>query len=322
MTLVLGSVRRLARSGQRRTARYFGISLAFIPLGILNDIAVAAGLYRGPYLTEAAYVALALTMSLGLTGEVIELSAVKRALIKSLADKTALLREIQHRVKNNLAVLSGLLRLQADAESDPRVHDRLATAVGRVQGIAAVYEEAAAEASGSAVNLAALWRRLAGDAERSFGFGAGAAVPLRVDSDLPSRPILLPMDFAASLGLVLHEIVVNSLRHAWPDGGGGAERRIGLRARLARRDGRTWLITEVGDNGRGCPGRPAEGLGLALIAAVAGQIEGRAVRESAGGTRWIVEAPLPEAEPPSRRFDELAEAGAEAAEAGGAGRAG
>jgi len=133
-----------------------------------------------------------------------------------------LFQELNHRVKNNLAVVSSILELQARQSDGPSREDLL-KAVDRIRAIADLHDALQSDGRGGDIELAPyvenLGRRLAGSL---FAEGAGTL-------DVTCAPIRLPTDAAVNLGLVLNELVTNSAKHA-PAGRDSVAVRIDIRA--------------------------------------------------------------------------------------------
>ncbi len=288
LALAAAYARRLALRGERRMAGFMALGLGALVAGILYDAAVSAGMFRSLYLTETAYVALALAMSFALTDGVIKLSELRKALAASVAEKDALLRENHHRVKNNLAVLAGLVRLQMGSEEDERTRLRLGETLNRIQSIASVHEHAFDPALGpgaASIDLGRFLDDIVANALATFG-SAGVAV----EADLPHKGIPLPLDLAVPLGLMVNEMVMNSAVHAWT---GTGPRTLRYSGRLKRGDGHELLELELGDDGRGWDGLSGAGLGSELIGILAVQLGAVAAVRPGTGTTWEISVPLP-----------------------------
>ena len=190
-------------------------------------------------------------------------AAVQRLLL----DKDALLKEVHHRVKNNLQVIHSLLRLEHQRQALPAVRQVLQALQGRIQAMAALHETLYRAGNFSALDLGAYIRRLATQAWRALASGPGE---VQLELDLASVPVSLEQ--AVPCGLLVNELVSNSLKHGFADGRSGE-----LRVWLRRLDDST-LELGVSDNGAGLPAdfaaRRSAGLGLQLVADLAQQIGG------------------------------------------------
>jgi two-component sensor histidine kinase len=187
-------------------------------------------------------------------------------LTRSLAEKEILIQEVHHRVKNNLAVIASLLRLQATALADDRLSSALRDSQNRVESMALIHEQLYANADLREVDLAQHASLLAGSLFHSYGIDAA-----RISWRVALEPLRLGVDQAIPLGLIMNELVSNALKHAFPDG------RSGELVIEGGRDGRLIYLT-VRDNGIGVrPGvervRP-NSLGMQIIQVLTRQLKG------------------------------------------------
>ncbi|HJV49241.1 MAG TPA: histidine kinase dimerization/phosphoacceptor domain -containing protein [Geothrix sp.] len=192
--------------------------------------------------------------------------AEENALRTTLREKDTLLREIHHRVKNNLQVVSSLLRLQASTSEDPALQRALQEAQERVQAIALIHQKLKHAPDFSQLDLPGYVRTLAERLVRSY-----ASVPALIDLRVDVAPVDIGPDAPVPLGLILNELVANALQHAFPPGEGGS-----LDIELDR-DEKGWISLRVADSGRGLPesvdlGRG--GLGFQLVQALTDQLGG------------------------------------------------
>lgn len=196
----------------------------------------------------------------------------------ALAEKQSLLREVYHRVKNNLQVIRSLFELQIRTLSEASARDALRTASERVSALAQVLERAYQVEDFAAIRLAPYARDLC----RAIGAStdtAGRAIGLELDlSD-----VAVGLDRAVPVGLVLNELVTNSVRHAFPAGRSGT-----IVVRVTRPEG-DLVVLDVTDDGIGLPAEfeleRGAGLGLRLCRLLARQIGGELlVRTERNGT--------------------------------------
>lgn len=204
----------------------------------------------------------------------------------TLVVRSALVREMHHRVKNNLQTIAMLLRLQLRGDRPVDGREVLSETVNRILSIAAVHEILSVEGF-RMVNARQLVDRVAQSvADNMLGLGAAGRVTIEVsggDLFLPSQP-------ATSLALVVNELVQNALEHAFP-----GDRRGRIAIRLGRRDGECFL--EVADDGVGLgeQSAAAETLGLQIVRALATEdLRGTISMESGEGTRVSIAFPRPE----------------------------
>ena len=198
----------------------------------------------------------------------------------SLQEKEVLLKEVHHRVKNNMQVISSLVDLQAAALDDPALRGLFQDVRDRVRSMALVHEKLYQSESLARVDLAEYTRSLLTYLWRAHG-SATAAIQL----DLALQPVTLPMEEAVPYGLVLNEVLTNALKHAFR-GRSGGEIQVAL---TTEADGRVCL--GIRDNGVGLPAgldwRQSPSLGLRLVQMLSGQLHGAVeLRTSGAGTEF------------------------------------
>jgi PAS domain S-box-containing protein len=200
----------------------------------------------------------------------------------ALAEKEVLLREIHHRVKNNMQVISSMLNLQSARIKSPEVMALLRDSQDRVRAMSLIHESLYQSNNLADINLQSYISRLASSLlvaydMRNKGFG------FKVEA----QGVRLGVDQAIPCGLVLNELISNSLKHAFSEGSGGA-----LEIRAWERKGEIDL--EVKDDGVGLPsgfmlGDEGSGLGLSLVQGlVENQLQGTIKLESNGGVRVVI----------------------------------
>lgn len=195
---------------------------------------------------------------------------------RQIAQRDLLLRELDHRVKNNFGAVSGLLQMQAQRATDPRVREELGRALNRVQGIATAHRFLYRDGSlGDAIDMAAYLDALCTALRSALLHADRIALHCQADR------VMLDRDRAVSVGLIINELVTNAERHAFPDGRSGS-----VTVSLRQVAGGLKLMVE--DDGCGLPAQLREGgLGRRLVEAFA--IEARAelsTESSPAGTRY------------------------------------
>jgi len=206
----------------------------------------------------------------------------QQALQASLEEKEVLLREIHHRVKNNLQVISSLLNLQAGYIEDERYAEMFKESQERVKSMALVHEKLYQSKDLARVDFAGYIESMVQELRRSYGSeGAGIGIKTEVEN------IRLGVDYAIPCGLIINELVSNSLKHAFPQGEGG-EVRIAM-----RQVGEDGIELEVSDNGAGISEsvevRNSESLGLRLVSILAEeQLGGEMELDRNEGTRFRI----------------------------------
>jgi PAS domain S-box-containing protein len=200
--------------------------------------------------------------------DVTENKRAEEALEASLREKKALLREVHHRVKNNLQVITSLLRLEAGRRADAGTRLVLREMQGRILSMALLHETLYRTGDFGRVDLANYLKQLTEQFFRAQSPGPGV---VRVEMEL--GPAHVGIDQAIPCGLIVNELLTNSLKHGFPSGKGG-EVRVVIRS---EEEGPIYLA--VSDNGAGLPPdfevRQEKSLGLQLVSDLARQIGGR-----------------------------------------------
>jgi two-component sensor histidine kinase len=199
----------------------------------------------------------------------------------SLAEKEVLLKEIHHRVKNNMQVISSLVDLQADQLQDDAMRAVLQDVTHRVRSMALVHEKLYQSADMSRVEFAEYAQSLLGYLWRAHGTAASG---VRLTLDL--EPVPLSVNAAVPCGLILNELASNALKHAFR-GRDGGEVIVSLRGGPGRR-----TCLRVRDNGiglrAGLDWRQSDSLGLRLVQILAKQLSATVEVQGSQGTEFSV----------------------------------
>ena len=202
-----------------------------------------------------------------------------------LREKTSLLQEVHHRVKNNLQMISSLLNLQARQIKDEETRGIFLESQARVRSIAILHESLYQSKDLGRIDMKQYIDKLVGTLIRTYKRSA------RVVAEVES--LQLPVDLAVPCGLIVNELVTNALKHAFPEPHNveGNEIHIAMR----RDDDDVTLL--VSDNGSGFgdavdPTR-AETMGLALVRDLSLQLRGVAEFATANGARCTIRFPAP-----------------------------
>jgi len=202
----------------------------------------------------------------------------------SLREKEVLLKEIHHRVKNNLQIVSTLLDLQSGHTTDQAARDMFKESRGRVKSMALIHERLYRSQDMARVNFGEYVRQLADDLHRTYRVSEG--IRLELDVDIPP----LAIDIAIPCGLLLNELISNCFKHAFANALEGR-----LRVSL-RREGGANVLT-VADDGAGFPTdidfRNTTSFGLQLVNTMVDQLNGEIVRTTNRGTTFTVCFPKP-----------------------------
>jgi PAS domain S-box-containing protein len=218
----------------------------------------------------------------------IDITILKRAeaqIRASLLEKENLLREIHHRVKNNMQVVSALLVLQSKKTKDRQILDMFRDSEHRIKTMALIHEKLYQSRSFGTIDLAEYLTRLIQYLFRSYEErSAGVALQMEV------RDIALDIDTALPCSLIINELVSNSLKYAFPGGGGGK-----ICIRVTKEGGKGFEM-EIRDNGVGLPPgldlEKTETLGLRLVHGLAVNQLGGSIETGKGkGTSFIIRFP-------------------------------
>ncbi|PKD45167.1 hypothetical protein CWD77_06860 [Rhodohalobacter barkolensis] len=200
----------------------------------------------------------------GVSVDITEEMERRKKLQISVEEKETLLREIHHRVKNNLAVVSGILYLQYFKEEDKKLREKLLDSTNRIKTMATIHELLYQSLSFTNLKLDKNISRLINGITSSY------EVSVDLDTTYDLEPIILNINQAVPLSLIINEVVTNVLKHAFEEGDSGT-----IAVSLFETDGEITLI--IKDNGKGLPddfnpkGRE-KSLGLELIESLAGQL--------------------------------------------------
>jgi two-component sensor histidine kinase len=197
----------------------------------------------------------------------------------ALAAKTTMVREIDHRVKNNLQLISSLMLLQSRRMDDPTARQALRTMLERVSAVATVHRRLFQGSEAQQFPVDDFVRDLAADL-------AAAAGREDVNITLDLEPVTVPASAAAPLALVLNELLGNALKHAFPAGQGGV-----ISVSVVRSGDDGYLLT-VADDGQGM-GEAKTAFGLTIVKLLCQQLRATLDLGTGGpGVRAIVRAPL------------------------------
>jgi PAS domain S-box-containing protein len=213
------------------------------------------------------YVCVALDLS--------EQKRIQERLSESLSEKELLLRELHHRVKNNIQVISSLLAMQATG-GDPEVERRLEESQNRIRSIALIHEQLYRSSELANIDVRGYLETLVSQLVQSFGKAGAVRLELAVEQ------VTLDIDQSVACGLIVNELVTNALKYAYPDGRGGVIR-VSLRA-----DAEGERALEVADDGPGLGAARNGGppsLGMSLVKTLARQLRGRVEIDGSRGTR-------------------------------------
>ncbi|MBF0519031.1 MAG: response regulator [Nitrospirae bacterium] len=215
----------------------------------------------------------------------IEIAERKKAELKislSLREKEVLLKEIHHRVKNNLQIVSSLLDLQSKYINNSELLDMFKDSQNRLKTMALIHEKLYQSEDLSIINFSRYIPSLLNHLYQSYNLSTSA---ISLDTDI--EDISIGVDTAVPCGLIINELVSNSLKYAFKNG------RDGLLSVYLKRDYDDYFSLTISDNGEGLPDefdiKNVKSLGLRLVnALVVDQLEGSIDYEGNGGAKYLI----------------------------------
>lgn len=205
----------------------------------------------------------------------------EKELQESLKEKEVLLKEVHHRVKNNMQVISSILNLQSSYIKDEAAIEMLKESQDRIKSMAFIHESLYQGKNLSHVKFSEYVRNLVGNLFHTYGINK-KGLKLKFDLD----EVFLNLDTSIPCGLILNELISNALKYAFIDREAGT-----LSVTLKKLDGGK-LKLEIADDGKGFPKeinwKDTESLGLQLVVTLAGQIRGDIQMETKKGTTFTI----------------------------------
>jgi two-component sensor histidine kinase len=219
----------------------------------------------------------------GVARDITERKRTEQQITASLREKEALLKEVHHRVKNNLQVISSILSLQAEQATGRDILAILRESQNRIRSMALVHEELYQSEGLSSLDIGDYIRRLGNALLLSYPVGESI-----ITLDVDVGDVHIPVDEAAPCGLIINELVSNALKYAF------VGRKRGKLSLSFHRTGNEYAL-RVADNGVGFPKgldfRHTDSLGLQLVDALAQQLQGTLTMERRRGTTFTLTFP-------------------------------
>ncbi len=228
------------------------------------------------------------------SGELVAISAIARDITERIkAEKTLVemdkirIKEIHHRIKNNLQVISSLLDLQAEKFQDKEVLEAFRESQSRVLSMSLIHEELYKGDGTDNVNFSVYLQKLADNLFQTYSLGSKN---IRLYMDLEENAFF-NMDTAVPLGIIVNELVSNSLKHAF------TEKEGDVRVRLCREEknheiSKPFFSLTISDNGKGIPENieleSVESLGLQLVNILIDQLDGNIELKREQGTEFRI----------------------------------
>lgn len=212
--------------------------------------------------------------------DITQLKNVEDQLKKSLKEKEMLLKEIHHRVKNNLTVISSLLNLQADYIKDKNDRALFQESQNRAKSMAIIHERLYQSSDLKSLEFGNYIRTLVNELSRNY-----ALDPEKIKTNLDVEDIQIDINLAIPLGLILNELVSNSMKHAFPDNRDGE-----INIEFYKDSGKLVLMLE--DNGVGFPAdldyKNTDSLGMQLVNSLTDQIKAKMELKVDNGTKFKI----------------------------------
>jgi PAS domain S-box-containing protein len=217
----------------------------------------------------------------GLLIDVTERKLAEQKISQSLEEKELLLKEIHHRVKNNLQVVSSLLKLQAGNATDEITQNILIDSQNRVRSMALVHQKLYQSKDLSQIDFSEYLKQLSDQLFNVFKDRNGL-----IDLDITTKELNLSIDLAIPCGLIINELISNSFKYAFPD-----NRKGSIKIDLKSVDNNDYLLI-ISDNGIGFPKdvdfKNTKSLGLQLVNTLVGQIDGSIAMQNHSGTTYTI----------------------------------
>lgn len=213
--------------------------------------------------------------------DITESKEMRDAIKVSLREKEVLLKEIHHRVKNNMQIISSLLNLQAQMVDDQKIHSMFHQTQNRIRSMGLIHEKLYKSDDLSKIDFAKYIRSLVTQLFRAFNLD-----PEKIKLNFMMDSAHFDIDTAIPLGLLINELITNSFKHAFP---AGREGEIKIRLKADKKGG---VVLNIGDDGIGFPKdldfRNTESLGMQLVNDLVNQINGRVELDRAKGTSFKI----------------------------------
>ncbi len=204
----------------------------------------------------------------------------------ALEEKTALLAEIHHRVKNNMAVILSLLSLQEKQIGNEEDRQRFRESQSRIRSMAMVHEMLYSSDDLSKIEFGGYIKKLTDHLSIFYGL---KRTPIMINIDIVDE-IRLNIENAVPCGLLINELITNSIKHAFPDGRDGTITVSLLKGTMEKE-----VIVSVTDNGIGIPESVSldniNSLGMQLISSMNQQLSGTMELNTENGTRYVIRFP-------------------------------
>lgn len=216
----------------------------------------------------------------GIAHDITEKTISEQQLKESLKEKEVLLKEVHHRVKNNLQVISSILNLQSSYVKDENTLNILRESQNRIKSMSFIHESLYKTDDFSKINFSEYISSLSKNLVHSYGIYDNL-----IDLDLSLEEVFLNLDLSIPCGLIINELVSNALKYAFPENKKGI-----IKITLLEKKGLINLI--VADNGLGLPNsinyKETDSLGLQLVMTLAEQIDAKVTLNNIKGAKYTI----------------------------------
>ena len=218
--------------------------------------------------------------------KVAEHKEAEETIRESLKEKEVFMREIYHRVKNNMTVVSSLLRLQSTKVKDEHYKAMFNESVSRIKAMASIHEKLYQSEDVSRILFSDYIKDMVGNIYQSYG----RSYRIRLITDI--EDITLGIDASVPCGLIVNELITNSMKYAFPATADRPEGKEGEIKLSIRTNDKSEIELTFGDNGVGLPEgldfRNTDSLGLTLVNALVGQLQGEIELLREKGTVFVI----------------------------------
>ncbi len=209
-------------------------------------------------------------------------SIAESNLKKSLAEKEVLLKEVHHRVKNNMQIISSILKMQERLIDDPRLKTVLGESQNRIRSMALIHENLYRNETLANINFGNYVKSLTSNLSRTYANQQGQ---IRFDFDMDDH-VFLPIDIGIPCGLIINELISNSFKHAFKG------RDQGTIAIALKVENNSSYVLYVADDGIGMKGpemlQSSGSLGMRIVSKLIQQIEGTMEYDFENGTKYTI----------------------------------
>jgi two-component sensor histidine kinase len=206
-------------------------------------------------------------------------NSTRRRNFRQLLEKEILLREAHHRIKNNIASISGYLAMGSQSVTHPEAQSALKGAIGRVNIMGLLYDNLRISAAFMDISVRQYADNLIDGIMELYAYGKHITVSRNIEDFTLNSRILFP------LGIIINELFTNSMKYAFNGRDDGA-----IDLSLSLRDSMINLVIQ--DNGTGLKiprdSRPSDGFGITLVKMLVEHMDGTLATENTGGTRWEI----------------------------------